>query len=190
MEVFGSVITAIELIHKAKSSLERAKRVGKTIKSLRFTLNRLMELEDDVDPDRDQDLLTEIKDLVDEAMELIQENRNPRRQALAFFWTATVDADVQRINTSLSIIYASLSRRIDRTGRGSVATVDLPQTIAPADTSLLVDEVDLSPRPSPRRVSTARLETPGGATTFSVPCTLCANTASIWLRPLLTIPDR
>lgn len=113
MEVFGTVMTAIELIQMAKSNLERAKRVGKTVKTLRFTLNRLMELEDDVNPYRDQDLLAEIKELVEEATELIQDNRNPRRQAMAFFWTTTVDADVQRINSSLTVIYASLNRRIE-----------------------------------------------------------------------------
>ncbi|KAI9149123.1 hypothetical protein HJFPF1_11171 [Paramyrothecium foliicola] len=168
MEVFGSVMTAIELISKTKANLERAKRIGKTVQSLRFTLNRLMDLEDNVDPYRDRDLLVEIKELVEEATELIQDNRTSRRQAMAFFWTSSIDADVQRINSSLSVIYASLAQRVQRDRRHSSGTVGSKSPRLPP----------LSPPLEPQSGTARRRESIINAPTFSVPCTLSLRGAN------------
>jgi hypothetical protein len=113
LEVFGAIGTAIGLIEATRNSLGRARRLGKTIDELRIILNELNELRDEVNETQDDDLLAIIYQLVQDARELIEENRNPGRMAMTFLWTNTLDQDVQRINTSL----AGVCRRLDRRAR-------------------------------------------------------------------------
>lgn len=117
MEVFGAVGTAITLIQMTKNSLGRARRVGQGIEGLRIILVELREIQDDVDPVRDRDLLAQIAQLVEEARELIEDNSTPTRLALKFLWTNSLDADVQRINTSL----AAVCRRLERRARFAIS---------------------------------------------------------------------
>jgi hypothetical protein len=113
MEVFGTVTTALELIQRVEPNFKMAKNIGKPVISLRTTLSKIMELEDSVDPYRDEDLLGEIKDITGDAIEIIQARRNQMPASMeAFYWFLSDDINLQRIETSVSIIYAKLSRRI------------------------------------------------------------------------------
>lgn len=111
LEVFGAVGTAITLIQMTKNSLGRARRVGRAIEDLRIILGELVEIQDDVDPNLDADLLGQIYLLVQDATELIEDNRTPGRMAMKFLWTNSLDADVQHINTNLTGVCRRLERR-------------------------------------------------------------------------------
>ena len=84
--------------------------MGRTITDLQNILDELMEIKHDVDVHLDSDLLRLIYEQVQEVTELIEQNRNPGRLAMAFLWTSTLDEDVKHINGRL----AAVSRRLDR----------------------------------------------------------------------------
>ncbi|KAH7160372.1 hypothetical protein B0J13DRAFT_541040 [Dactylonectria estremocensis] len=111
LEVFGAVASAIGLLQGVANNLGRARKVGRAVDDLRIILGELMEVEYDVKPDTDRAELVLIQRLVQEARELIEDNGRPTRLALRFFWTNSLDQDVQRINTSLDGVCRRLAAR-------------------------------------------------------------------------------
>ena len=111
LEVFGAIATALGVIQMARDSLGRARRLGRTIDDLRVILEELMEIQHDVDPYEDDDLLIIIRDLVRDVKEMIEQNRDSGRIALTFLWTSSLDQEVQRINNNLMSVCRRLERR-------------------------------------------------------------------------------
>lgn len=113
LEVFGAIGTAISLIQMTRNKMGRAQRVGRNIDDLRLNLGDLLALQHRVEPARDADLLGRIEDLVSEATELLGDNhRTGAVASLKFFWSNSLDDDVERISRQVETIYNRLDRRL------------------------------------------------------------------------------
>ncbi|KAF7545324.1 hypothetical protein G7Z17_g9262 [Cylindrodendrum hubeiense] len=113
-EVFGAVAAAIGLIQGVTSNLGKARKVGKEVKYLRSILSQLMTFEDDIDTEADREELYDIRDLVQQATTLIENNRRPNRLAMRFFWTNTLDDDVKDITRGLEDVDRRLRNKRER----------------------------------------------------------------------------
>lgn len=160
LEVFGAVAAAISLIQiVVTSDLGRARKVGMEVKYLRNALEELMDLQYFVDPETDGDrrMLRRIRDLVQQATELIERSRKPTKVAMTFLWTNSLDEDVKYITRDLESVSRRLRDKRDRYEHAPSKSVviliigrerDIRERAQAADTDAWSPSITMSRRPT------------------------------------------